>query len=140
VCARISPIFSIHPDHVRADIADFAEQGALIGNNLAAHIESLEKQMRAAAGDLDFEQAARLRDEIRRLQATELAIANDPLARELALEEQATPSTKRAKKTGKQNKSLFAKPSLDEMGPVMDTGILRPQNTVSPSTRRPRYK
>ena len=36
--------------------------------------------MREAAANLDFEIAARLRDEIKRLQATELAIAADPLA------------------------------------------------------------
>ena len=43
--------------------------------------------MRAAAGNLEFEEAARLRDEIRRLQATELAIADDPFARQSAVEE-----------------------------------------------------
>jgi len=114
-------------DYVRADISNFTEQGALIGNNLATHIESLEKQMRAAAGDLDFELAARLRDEIRRLQATELAIADDPLARELTIEKNSTPITFRKNKTPPSSKSLFAKPGLDEMGPVMDTGILRPK-------------
>ena len=45
--------------------------------------------MREAAADLDFEEAARLRDEIKRLQAIELAIADDPLARQQAIEEQA---------------------------------------------------
>ncbi len=69
-------------DHVRADISGFAEEGAMMGNNLAAHLEHLEKQMRDAAADLDFEKAARLRDEIKRLRETELAIADDPLARE----------------------------------------------------------
>ena len=38
--------------------------------------------MSAAAADLEFETAARLRDEIKRLQATELAIADDPFARQ----------------------------------------------------------
>ena len=38
--------------------------------------------MREAAANLEFETAARLRDEIKRLQATELAIADDPLARQ----------------------------------------------------------
>ena len=38
--------------------------------------------MREAAADLEFETAARLRDEIKRLQATELAISDDPLARQ----------------------------------------------------------
>jgi len=123
-------------DHVRADISNFVAEGALIGNNLNAHIEALEKQMRAAAGDLDFERAAKLRDEIRRLQATELAIANDPLARDLEVEPQTAAPAKRTKKTTKTNNSLFAKPNLDEMGPVMDTGILRSRAT-SPAPKQP---
>ncbi len=45
-----------------------------IGNNLASHIEALEKQMHEAAGNLEFEEAARLRDEIKALQAQELGL------------------------------------------------------------------
>lgn len=105
-------------DHVRADISGFAEEGAMMGNNLQAHLEHLEKQMRDAAADLDFETAARLRDEIKRLRETELAIADDPLAREL---ETAAAPRGRAKATGKPSgKSLFQKPSLDNMGPGTD--------------------
>ncbi len=70
-------------DHVRADISGFAESGAMMGNNLKAHLEHLQKQMRDAADDLDFEVAARLRDEIKRLRETELAISDDPMAREV---------------------------------------------------------
>ncbi|MBO6758736.1 MAG: excinuclease ABC subunit UvrB [Roseibium sp.] len=73
-------------DHVTVD-AGFAEEGALVGHNLKVHISDLEKQMRDAAADLDFETAARLRDEIRRLQDTELAVADDPLARQEAVED-----------------------------------------------------
>ena len=69
-------------DHVTADISDFAGKDALIGNNLATHIEALEKQMHDAAADLNFEEAARLRDEIKRLQETELKVLDDPMARE----------------------------------------------------------
>ena len=68
-------------DHVTVD-AGFAEEGALVGHNLKAHIGDLEKQMRDAAADLDFELAARLRDEIKRLQETELAVADDAMARQ----------------------------------------------------------
>ena len=38
--------------------------------------------MREAAGNLEFEEAARLRDEIKRLQSVELAVGDDPLARQ----------------------------------------------------------
>ncbi|KXO76103.1 excinuclease ABC subunit UvrB [Brucella anthropi] len=99
-------------DHVRADISGFAEEGAMMGNNLAAHLEHLEKQMRDAAADLDFEKAARLRDEIKRLRETELAIADDPLAREFEAGD-AGASHNKGKPTGN---SRFRKPALDEMG------------------------
>jgi len=45
--------------------------------------------MREAAADLEFETAARLRDEIKRLRETELAVADDPLARQADVEERA---------------------------------------------------
>jgi excinuclease ABC subunit B len=45
--------------------------------------------MKEAASDLEFEEAGRLRDEIKRLQATELAIADDPFARQEAVAEAA---------------------------------------------------
>ena len=54
----------------------------MIGPNLAAHLDALRLAMRKAAENLDFEEAARLRDEVKRLEAVELAIADDPLARQ----------------------------------------------------------
>ena len=57
-----------------------------VGANLAAHLDELRLKMRKAAEDLEFEEAARLRDEIKRLEAVELAVADDPLARQSAVE------------------------------------------------------
>ena len=59
-------------DGVLVEIED--DVNNLVGHNLRGYIEDLEKRMRAAAADLEFEEAGRLRDEIRRLEATELGI------------------------------------------------------------------
>ncbi|MFN6951249.1 MAG: excinuclease ABC subunit UvrB [Albidovulum sp.] len=59
----------------------------MVGPNLAAHLDALRTAMRKAAENLEFEEAARLRDEIKRLEAVELAIADDPLARQSVVEE-----------------------------------------------------
>ncbi|MDX8536145.1 excinuclease ABC subunit UvrB [Mesorhizobium abyssinicae] len=146
VKSRIADILDsvYEKDHVRADISQFTDDaGAMMGNNLKTHLEALDKQMRDAAANLDFEKAARVRDEIKRLREMELAISDDPLAREV---ESQSPASGREK--GKHNKgvakhrtaeeqerfrrldearaaeaaakaarpNLFRKPQLDEMG------------------------
>ncbi|MFM7656675.1 MAG: excinuclease ABC subunit UvrB [Paracoccaceae bacterium] len=58
-----------------------------VGQNLAAHLDALRAQMRKAAENLEFEEAARIRDEVKRLEAVELAVADDPLARQSVIEE-----------------------------------------------------
>jgi len=76
-------------DHVLVDAGPgFGEgdQAPLVGHNLEAVIEELENKMRAAAADLEFEEAARLRDEVKRLRETELAVLDDPLARQADVE------------------------------------------------------
>lgn len=80
----------ITPQTIRRQIADIvahtaAQDGVtvstgdedrnnLVGHNLRSYIEDLEKRMRAAAADLEFEEAGRLRDEIRRLENDELGL------------------------------------------------------------------
>ncbi|TPL48843.1 MULTISPECIES: excinuclease ABC subunit UvrB [unclassified Mesorhizobium] len=146
VKSRISDILDsvYEKDHVRADISQFTDSaGAMMGNNLKAHLDALEKQMRDAAANLDFEKAARIRDEIKRLREMEMSISDDPLAKYADME---SPVSGREK--GKHNKgvarhrtseeqerfrrldearaaeeaakaarpNLFRKPDLDEMG------------------------
>jgi len=62
-------------DQVTVEIDE--DRPHMVGHNLRAYIEDLEKKMRAAAADLEFEEAGRLRDEIRALEAEELGLPEE---------------------------------------------------------------
>jgi excinuclease ABC subunit B len=135
----------ITPASVRRDIADILESvyerdhvlvstggglagigdedaAATIGHNFEAVIADLETRMRAAAADLDFEEAARLRDEVKRLRATELAVIDDPTAKAIAIS-RSSPSSVRGGSRGEAalgRRDGPRKPTLDEMGPGPD--------------------
>ena len=66
----------------------------LVGANLLKHLETLKTEMLEAAENLEFEEAARIRDEVRRLETVELAISNDPLARQSAIDAKVQKSQK----------------------------------------------
>jgi excinuclease ABC subunit B len=58
----------------------------LVGANLQTVLEGLRTDMRKAAENLEFEEAARLRDEVKRLEAVELTVSADPMARQYAVD------------------------------------------------------
>ena len=66
----------------------------LAGANLQAVLEGLRLDMRKAAENLEFEEAARLRDEVKRLETVDLVISDDPLARQYAVEKAVAEGTR----------------------------------------------
>jgi excinuclease ABC subunit B len=71
-------------DHVLVEVGDgsLSDDVISIGHNFEAVLSDLETRMREAAADLNFEEAARLRDEVKRLRATELAVVDDPTVKQ----------------------------------------------------------
>ena len=64
---------------------------ASIGHNLKKHLKSLKKKMKEAAENLEFEEAAKIRDEIRKLEASELEIGINPKIRQSKLQNKIYP-------------------------------------------------
>ena len=70
-------------DHVHIEAPDYLDNDLMIGNNLEKHLKVLEKKMLASAEDLDFEEAAKIRDEINRLNETSLLLLENPMIKNL---------------------------------------------------------
>ena len=104
--------------------------------------------MRTAAADLDFEEAARLRDELKRLQATELMVSDDPMARQGDVEREAGKFGRKAPRGA--GGSRITKPDLDNMGPGTDREMPahavawqerpKPRSTQGLGGQKPKYK
>jgi excinuclease ABC subunit B len=70
-------------DYVTVDAVEGDDTAQFVGKDIGATIAELEKKMRAAAADLEFEDAARLRDEIKRLESLELGLQPNQAGRSL---------------------------------------------------------
>ncbi len=107
----------ITPESIRKNVADVLEGiyggsvdmervtanleiPAKLGNNLQAHLKNLRKEMFLAAENLEFEQAASLRDEINRLEKAELAIGEKPLITQSELNEKSNIQKVRGRSKG----------------------------------------
>ncbi len=72
-------------DHLEIEAPEFFENGVLFGDNFEKHLKDLNNKMLKFAEDLDFENAAKIRDEIRRLEETSLKYADDPMFKQKKL-------------------------------------------------------
>ncbi|KTE00960.1 MULTISPECIES: excinuclease ABC subunit UvrB [unclassified Sphingopyxis] len=95
-------------DQVTIDIGE-DKPTHMVGHNLRAYIQDLEKKMRDAAADLEFEEAGRLRDEIRKLEADELGLpADQQVAPRVGRSNEGKPGTRKGR-FGKQSKTKWGR-------------------------------
>ena len=95
-------------DQVTIDIGE-DKPVHMVGHNLRAYIQDLEKRMRDAAADLEFEQAGKLRDEIRKLEADELGLpAGEQVAPRVGRSNEGKPGTRKGR-FGKQSKTKWGR-------------------------------
>ena len=107
-------------DHVLIETGTTGMTGeaASIGHNFEAVLADLEARMRAAAADLDFEEAARMRDEIKRLRATELAVWEEPTAKRPSSDKKGSRASPRQSAQRDGGPHL---PDLNSMGPGVES-------------------
>jgi len=95
-------------DQVTIDLGD-DKPDHMVGHNLRAYIADLEKRMRDAAADLEFEEAGRLRDEIRKLEADELGLpADQQVAPMVGRSNEGKPGTRKGR-FGKQSRTKWGR-------------------------------
>ena len=93
---------NINPKTIKKDISDILESAyekdyvkvskdSNIGGNLKKHLKVLNKKMKDAASNLEFEEAAKIRDEIRKLESTELEITLNPKVKQYDLKNKLYP-------------------------------------------------
>jgi excinuclease ABC subunit B len=150
-------------DHVLVEIGGggMADDVISIGHNFEAVLADLETRMREAAADLNFEEAARLRDEVKRLRATELAVVDDPTAKQRVVQGKAgafagkkkygeaanllsSPSPRSSRGEGRGEgqatsrgpSSKVHKPALDEMG-IATWHEVKPDRAKRAGPRKP---
>ncbi len=81
-------------DHVTVDAGEFAR----VGKDLKTHIADLEKKMKTAASNLEFEEAGRIRDEIRRLEEQDLGVATETAVGTRVYTKQKAPEKRRGRR------------------------------------------
>ncbi len=139
-------------DHVLVEIGGggMADDVISIGHNFEAVLSDLETRMREAAADLNFEEAARLRDEVKRLRATEMAVVDDPTIKQRGVaakagsfkgDKQYGASANMPKLSGKRGgnntpSSKVHKPDLDEMG-IASWHEVKPDRPKRAGPRKP---